>query len=117
MSMVRLPRELDKLAAADAPGKPSGSAGLRSTLRERYGIEAAVGSFKDAHGDPNGCVTRRRASLPGRGSGTRDGGLLREFPGSGITAHHGPYISQVHPTEPRDLQHRLRLRATARRRE
>ena len=70
MSMVRLPRELDKLAAADAPGKPSRSAGLRSTLRERYGIEAAVGSFKDAHGNPNGCVTRG-SPPPRNDSGTK----------------------------------------------
>ena len=41
MSMVRLPPQLD--LSADAPGQPS--AGVRSELRDRYGIEAAVGGF------------------------------------------------------------------------
>ena len=45
MSMVRLPRSLD--LSADLPGQPS--AGVRSTLRDRYGIEAAVGGFGE-HG-------------------------------------------------------------------
>ena len=41
MGMVRLPPTLD--LSADAPGQPS--TGVRSTLRARYGIEAAVGGF------------------------------------------------------------------------
>ena len=41
MGMVRLPAALD--LASDAPGRPS--AGVRATLRERYGVEAAVGGF------------------------------------------------------------------------
>jgi selenocysteine lyase/cysteine desulfurase len=43
--MVRLPSALD--LSMDAPGEPS--KGVRATLRERYGIEAAVGGF-GAHG-------------------------------------------------------------------
>ncbi len=45
MGMVRLPRSLD--LSSDEPGQPS--AGVRATLRERYGIEAAVGGFGE-HG-------------------------------------------------------------------
>ena len=45
MGMVRLPRSLD--LSADVPGQPS--AGVRATLRDRYGIEAAVGGFGE-HG-------------------------------------------------------------------
>jgi len=45
MGMVRLPSALD--LSMDAPGEPS--KGVRATLRERYGIEAAVGGF-GAHG-------------------------------------------------------------------
>lgn len=46
MGMVRLPPALD--LTADAPGQPS--AGVRSTLRDRYGIEAAVGGFGEYGG-------------------------------------------------------------------
>jgi selenocysteine lyase/cysteine desulfurase len=42
---VRLPPWLD--LSADAPGQPS--AGVRSALRQRFGIEAAVGGFGE-HG-------------------------------------------------------------------
>jgi len=46
MGMVRLPPSLD--LSADAPGQPS--AGVRARLRQRYGIEAAVGGFGDEGG-------------------------------------------------------------------
>ena len=46
MGMLRLPRRLD--LSADAPGQPS--AGVRAALRERYGIEAAVGGFGEDGG-------------------------------------------------------------------
>mmetsp|Transcript_35999 Transcript_35999/g.70832 ORF Transcript_35999/g.70832 Transcript_35999/m.70832 type:complete len:428 (+) Transcript_35999:122-1405(+) len=45
MGMVRLPPTLD--LSRDAPGEPS--TGVRTILRDRYGIEAAVGGFGD-HG-------------------------------------------------------------------
>jgi isopenicillin-N epimerase len=40
MAMVQLPHQL---ACDDVPGEPSD--GLRKTLRDRYGVEAAIGSF------------------------------------------------------------------------
>ena len=46
MGMVRLPSRLD--LSRDQPGQPS--EGVRATLRERYGIEAALGGFGDAGG-------------------------------------------------------------------
>jgi selenocysteine lyase/cysteine desulfurase len=48
MGMVRLPSALD--LSMDAPGEPS--KGVRATLRERYGIEAAVGGIRRAWGVP-----------------------------------------------------------------
>ena len=46
MGMVPLPRALD--LSNDLPGQPS--AGVRAVLRERYGIEAAVGGFGEDGG-------------------------------------------------------------------
>jgi len=44
MGMIRLPDGLD--VARDVPGVPSGPASVRSRLRDRYGVEAAVGGFR-----------------------------------------------------------------------
>ena len=43
MGMVRLPPNLDM--SLDAPGKPSTPQSVRSRLRDRFGVEAAVGGF------------------------------------------------------------------------
>lgn len=45
MGMVRLPDALDM--ALDAPGKPTTPASVRSRLRADFGVEAAVGGFRD----------------------------------------------------------------------
>ncbi|KAJ1457119.1 pyridoxal phosphate-dependent transferase [Pelagophyceae sp. CCMP2097] len=44
MAMVRLPLTID--ASLDAPGRPAAQDSLRSILRQRYGVEAAVGEFQ-----------------------------------------------------------------------
>ena len=45
MGMVRLPADLD--LSKDVPGQPVGPDSVRSRLRDRYGVEAAVGGFPD----------------------------------------------------------------------
>ena len=45
MGMVRLPAGLD--LSKDVPGQPVGPDSVRSRLRDRFGVEAAVGSFPD----------------------------------------------------------------------
>ena len=45
MGMVRLPAGLD--LSADMPGQPVGPDSVRSRLRDRYGVEAAVGGFPE----------------------------------------------------------------------
>ena len=45
MGMVRLPAGLD--LSQDVPGQPVGPDSVRSRLRDRYGVEAAVGGFPD----------------------------------------------------------------------
>ena len=45
MGMVRLPAGLD--LSRDVPGQPVGPDSVRSRLRDRYGVEAAVGGFPD----------------------------------------------------------------------
>ena len=45
MGMVRLPAGLD--LSKDVPGQPVGPDSVRSRLRDRYGVEAAVGGFPD----------------------------------------------------------------------
>ena len=46
MGMIRLPPALD--LSNDLPGQPS--AGVRQTLRDEFGIEAAVGGFGEKGG-------------------------------------------------------------------
>ena len=48
LGMVRLPPSLD--LSNDQPGRPSTGPGVRSTLRDEYSIEAAVGGFGDKGG-------------------------------------------------------------------
>ena len=45
MGMVRLPADLD--LSKDVPGQPVGPGSVRSRLRDRFGVEAAVGGFPD----------------------------------------------------------------------
>lgn len=52
MGMVRLPAGLDM--ALDAPGVPAAPESVRSRLRDRYGVEAAVGGFREDDGSLGG---------------------------------------------------------------
>ena len=45
MGMVRLPAGLD--LSKDVPGQPVGPDSVRSRLRDRFGVEAAVGGFPE----------------------------------------------------------------------
>lgn len=69
MCMVQLP---DSLEVADVPGVPG--VGLRATLRDRYNIEAAIGTFP-VQVEPDG-----RISAPeGDGEGNQPATEMRGF--------------------------------------